>query len=197
MPAAMAALAVLLLAPAMGLYGRWPWARRLAAPALGCRCRRQSAGAAGLWALSEWVRGWLFTGFPWLSSGYAHNHSPLAGFAPVIGMYGLGWLAATLGRRCCCCCTARAARGRLAVAAWPAAACFLQWTYPEGKPIRCACCKGMCRRTRFNGAQVPPPSTVPGRHHGRPGRPDRHAGNRHRHAAAELPPDYLPASPNS
>jgi apolipoprotein N-acyltransferase len=30
------------------------------------------------------------------------------------------------------------------------------------------------------------------RHHGGPGRPDRHAGNRHRHAAAAVAADYLP-----
>lgn len=45
-----------------------------------------------LWFSLEWLKGWLFTGFPWLSLGYAHIHSPLAGFAPVTGVYGLGAL---------------------------------------------------------------------------------------------------------
>ena len=49
------------------------------------------------WTLFEWTRGWLFTGFPWLATGYAHNASPLAGFAPIVGAYGLGWLAALSG----------------------------------------------------------------------------------------------------
>src|SRR5512135_3624984 len=42
-----------------------------------------------LWTLAEWLRGTLFTGFPWLASGYAHTDGPLAGLAPVIGMYGV------------------------------------------------------------------------------------------------------------
>lgn len=42
-----------------------------------------------LWALFEYLRGYLMTGFPWLSLGYAQVASPLAGFAPVLGVYGL------------------------------------------------------------------------------------------------------------
>jgi apolipoprotein N-acyltransferase len=49
-----------------------------------------------LWSLAEWARDWIFTGFPWLVSGYAHNISPLAGYAPVIGVYGITWLAALI-----------------------------------------------------------------------------------------------------
>lgn len=50
---------------------------------------------ASLWLFTEWLRGWLFSGFPWLASGYAHTHpSPLAGYAAVLGVYGMGWLAA-------------------------------------------------------------------------------------------------------
>ena len=46
-----------------------------------------------LWFAFEWLRGWLLTGMPWLSLGYALIESPLAGFAPLIGVYGLSALA--------------------------------------------------------------------------------------------------------
>ena len=42
-----------------------------------------------LWFTFEWFRGWFLTGMPWLSLGYALGESPLAGFAPLIGVYGL------------------------------------------------------------------------------------------------------------
>jgi apolipoprotein N-acyltransferase len=45
-----------------------------------------------LWVLLEWLRGWLFSGFPWLSLGYAGIDTPLAAFAPVFGVYGLSLL---------------------------------------------------------------------------------------------------------
>jgi len=46
--------------------------------------------AATLWALSEWLRGVLFTGFPWLAVGYSQApSSPLAGFSAVVGVYGV------------------------------------------------------------------------------------------------------------
>jgi apolipoprotein N-acyltransferase len=47
------------------------------------------------WALLEWTRGWIFTGFPWLALGYSQAPvSPLAGYAPVLGVYGVSLLAA-------------------------------------------------------------------------------------------------------
>ncbi len=48
-----------------------------------------------LWGVSDWVRSWIFTGFPWLTLGYSQvPHSPLAGFAPVVGIYGVSILSA-------------------------------------------------------------------------------------------------------
>ncbi|HFE32444.1 MAG TPA: apolipoprotein N-acyltransferase [Gammaproteobacteria bacterium] len=47
-----------------------------------------------LWGLLEWTRGWIFTGFPWLALGYSQTDSPLAGVAPLLGVYGIGWLLA-------------------------------------------------------------------------------------------------------
>lgn len=42
-----------------------------------------------LWFVMEQLKAWLITGFPWLSLGYSQVESPLSGFAPVIGVYGL------------------------------------------------------------------------------------------------------------
>ena len=47
--------------------------------------------AAAAWTLAEWLRGYVFTGFPWLAAGYAELPArgmlPLAGFAPVGGVF--------------------------------------------------------------------------------------------------------------
>ncbi len=45
------------------------------------------------WALSDWVRSWIFTGFPWLTMGYSQvPYSPLAGYIPVVGVYGVSMI---------------------------------------------------------------------------------------------------------
>ena len=49
--------------------------------------------AAAAWMMCEWLRGTLFTGFPWLTVGYSQApHSPLVGFAPLVGVYGISFL---------------------------------------------------------------------------------------------------------
>lgn len=42
-----------------------------------------------LWVLSDAFRSDFLTGFPWLFLGYGHLESPLAGWIPVLGVYGL------------------------------------------------------------------------------------------------------------
>ncbi|WP_226662743.1 apolipoprotein N-acyltransferase [Microbulbifer aggregans] len=49
---------------------------------------------ASLWFMAEWLRTWVFTGFPWLFAGYGHLNTWLAGWAPVISVYGIGLLLA-------------------------------------------------------------------------------------------------------
>ncbi|KAG1647674.1 Apolipoprotein N-acyltransferase [Nymphon striatum] len=43
----------------------------------------------------NWVRSWIFTGFPWLTLGYSQApHSPLAGYMPIVGVYGVSIITA-------------------------------------------------------------------------------------------------------
>ncbi len=46
------------------------------------------------WALLEWLRGWLGTGFPWLFLGASQTNSLLKGFAPIVGEFGISFLVA-------------------------------------------------------------------------------------------------------
>ncbi|BAL97704.1 apolipoprotein N-acyltransferase [Rubrivivax gelatinosus] len=78
--AALAAALSLYLAAAMAAFARWRRGR--AAP--------DAALFAALWLLAELARGVLFTGFPWVASGYALVDAPLAALAPWVGVYGLG-----------------------------------------------------------------------------------------------------------
>jgi apolipoprotein N-acyltransferase len=102
MPAPLAAAAVALLAGLLALYyglatavwwklfAQWPAdLRRPAWPV-----SASALGFAGCWTLAELARAMLFTGFPWIAGGYAHTDSPLAAWAPWIGVYGIGAIAA-------------------------------------------------------------------------------------------------------
>ncbi len=92
-PVVLSAFLVALLVLALALFpaltaGLYSWL-----------CRERGADLRGviafatLWVLSEWVRGWIFTGFPWLLIGHAHHSSPLQGILPVLGSFGAGWAA--------------------------------------------------------------------------------------------------------
>ncbi len=99
-----------------------------------------------LWTLIEWLRDWLFTGFPWLSLGYTQSASPLAGFAPIAGVFGLSWLIwlgagllLALGRT-----EARAAAlaGLALLMAAGHALQKIEWTQAQGAPITASLLQG-------------------------------------------------------
>ncbi|MDD5272105.1 MAG: apolipoprotein N-acyltransferase, partial [Methylovulum sp.] len=60
-----------------------------------CRANRSLLGLPLLWALVDYFRGvLLLNGFPWLLGAYSQLHSPLAGYIPLVGAYGTGFLLA-------------------------------------------------------------------------------------------------------
>lgn len=110
-PATFLLCAVLALYPALVAVVWQRWVKLLYAQPQGqdsCALTAASTRAiveqailfGGLWSASEWLRGTLFTGFPWLNTGYAHAASPLAGYAPIVGVYGLAWLSASMAVLC-------------------------------------------------------------------------------------------------
>ncbi len=70
----------------------WLWHRCAAGPP----ALRLLVAAPVAWVVTEWLRGWVMTGFPWLFIGYAQTDSPLAAFAPVLGVYGVSLMTAVL-----------------------------------------------------------------------------------------------------
>jgi apolipoprotein N-acyltransferase len=100
-------------------------------------------GFAAWWTLWEWVRIWLLTGFPWLFVGYAHVQTPLAGWAPIVGIFGLGFIVALSAASIAVMLSGvKRARPALAVSVlfWIAGAALqaLTWTQPIGEPVRVA-----------------------------------------------------------
>ncbi|MGB9988276.1 apolipoprotein N-acyltransferase [Pseudoduganella rhizocola] len=135
-----AAISIALLAVFMGGYsalamGAGAWLRkRFAMPLPAANLLLLPA----LWAVGEWARGWVFTGFSWASAGYAHNVSPLSGFAPVLGVYGISWLVAlSAGALLLLMHRTRAAALALIAVVWGAGfgLQYVQWTHAEGKPL--------------------------------------------------------------
>jgi apolipoprotein N-acyltransferase len=149
MPAVLAALATFLFCAYLAVFPA-------AAGWIAHRLRAGGRSAAlvampGAFVLMEWVKGWLFTGFPWLAVGYSQvPASPLAGFAPVLGVYGVSLAVAAAAALLTAFAltpawTRRRAQLALAFAALLAAGAGLRqipWTAPSGPAVPVALLQG-------------------------------------------------------
>lgn len=100
------------------------------------------------WVIFEWVRSWLFTGFPWLTVGYSQIDSPLSGVGTVTGLYGISLLTAVSAGVAALLWLERQAALNLAllilIPAWAGAFLLksINWTQPEGSLIEVALVQG-------------------------------------------------------
>lgn len=100
------------------------------------------------WVVVEWFRGWFLSGFPWLALGYTQLDTPLAGVAPLLGVYGISLLV-MISAGALAACILSQGRTRLVavvVAALPwvagAAVHHRVWTQAVGEPVTVAIVQG-------------------------------------------------------
>ena len=107
--------------------------------------------AAAAWTLSEWLRGWLFSGFGWLSIGYAQIEAPLSGYAPIGGVLLPGLLLALTAAWLTDAVTSVGLHRRRTLASavvlaiiWASgyALARVDWSYPVGEPTTVSLLQG-------------------------------------------------------
>ncbi len=141
---------------------------RLAAPSW----TRLILGMPAIWTLLEWLRGLAFTGFPCMLAGYSQVESPLGGYAPVLGVYGVSLLVAVCaGLFAWLYLLVRARHAHAPVSprgpVWIAASAIVaiwalgallrtvEWTEPQGEPIKAALLQGnIPQELKFNADQL-------------------------------------------
>ncbi len=99
------------------------------------------------WTLMEWLRGWLFTGFPWLQLGYSQSDTPLAALTTLGGVHFVTFAtAATAGALVVLLHQGRGRPGAvlLAAALWIGGWLLTghEWTKPAGAGVSIALLQG-------------------------------------------------------
>ena len=145
------ALAFVLTMALVGCLALYPavlgWLLARTAPA-GSDAPRLLTVYPAAWTLWEWVRGWAFTGFPWLQAGYSQLDGPGAGWLPVAGVHGAGALVALVAGGLAFALVGRDRRGfallGAAAALWGAGAALarIEWVQPAGAPLEVAIVQG-------------------------------------------------------
>jgi len=162
MPALLAGLATLLFCSALALYpalAGWLFGRlRSVSVSVNGASWRDAWLTAAVWMLSEWLRGWLFTGFPWLALGYSQSPpSPLAGYAAEIGVYGVSFIVAALAALLAF--SWRRPASWLIVLGVFAGGHLLQrmdWTQPNGSPLTVSLAQGnISQDTKWDAERLP------------------------------------------
>lgn len=106
------------------------------------------------WVVGEWLRGWVASGFPWLSLGYSQVDSPLAGFAPLGGVYGASWATVVVAGGIVLFLRGTGRSRWLgliaAIAVWLAGGMLrtVSWTTAEGEPARVVLAQGNVSQDR-------------------------------------------------
>ena len=156
MPVVLAVAAVALFA---GFYALFPAVVGYAQARLRSRFGGREGMAASLvlallipalWVLLEWLRGLLFTGLPWLVMGYSQAaDSPLAGYAPLLGVYGVSLIVAVSAGLLVLLWQMRwSMQGKIAFGIlsllWLGGVALraVEWTQPQGEPLKVSLLQG-------------------------------------------------------
>jgi apolipoprotein N-acyltransferase len=144
MPLPLAAVATFLFCAFLALFpaaAGWLQARIPAHPYL-----RACLLIPAAWTLVEWLLSWIFTGFPWLSIGYASVSWPLQGYAPLLGVFGLSFITVSLGGMAWLLFQRQRllafATTFIAIIVAGQALRHVHWTEPAGEPVSAALLQG-------------------------------------------------------